>query len=133
MPTRGFVLFVGACVVAVIVALALDVRLERVSAVLTIAGAIAGASVLYWQIRARPQDDQQWAALLFVASVTLVLGLVGWRYLGGPVVGNTPQGVAAFCGVMIALIVLAIETRSVNVSILKERLKDRTRERGDKP
>jgi hypothetical protein len=130
-PSRRLISLLLLCTVAPVVAYLLGAELEHISIALTFCGAIAGAYVLSWQVRIRPHDDQQWAALLFVASATLVLALVCWRYLGGPVVGGTLQGAAAFCGVMIALIALAVETRTVNERILRQKREGMSRREMD--
>lgn len=93
----------------------------QVSAVLTFAGFLAALYLLSWQIRIRPRDRQAWAALALIASLMAILGQLCWFYLGGPSLGQSTRGVVSYAAVMLSLVFLAWETRSINREILRRR------------
>lgn len=95
------------------------------SAIATFVACPAALVLLYWQVRSWPDDRQKWAALGFMLATAIITAQLCWTYLGGPSLGASWRGVASYCLWAGSLGVLAWETTTLNLDILKRKRRRR--------
>jgi hypothetical protein len=94
---------------------------QSINVLFTIGGFFAALYLLSWQIRIHASDKQQWAAFALIGSLALILAQLAWSNLGGLPMRDSVRGNLTYLFVMASLIWLALETRNINLRILKAR------------